>query len=113
MSALPRGGLAPAFWRDRSVFVTGATGLLGSWLCRALVEAGADVVALIRDEVPRSNLHRQGMIARVSQVRGALEDRAVLERAIAEYEVDTVFHLAAQTIVGVAARHPLSTFEAN
>jgi CDP-glucose 4,6-dehydratase len=105
--------LSPSFWRDRSVFVTGATGLLGSWLCHALVEAGANVVALVRDEVPRSNLHRLELIRQVTQVRGALEDLPVLSRALAEYEVDTIFHLAAQTIVGTAARHPLSTFEAN
>src|SRR5688500_2125869 len=105
--------LAPSFWRDRSVFVTGATGLLGSWLCKALIDAGANVVALIRDEVPRSNLHRLKLLSQVAQVRGPLEDPALIARALAEYEVDTVFHLAAQTIVGIAARHPISTFEAN
>jgi CDP-glucose 4,6-dehydratase len=102
-----------AFWRDRNVFVTGATGLLGSWMCDALVRAGASVTALVRDEVPRSNLHRLKLISRVSQVRGELQDYGVLARALAEYEVDTIFHLGAQTIVGIAATHPLSTFESN
>lgn len=105
--------LSPSFWRDRSVLVTGATGLLGSWLCRALVDAGANVVALVRDEVARSNLHRLSLLSDVTQVRGALEDLPTLTRVIAEYEVETIFHLAAQTIVGTAARHPISTFEAN
>lgn len=102
-----------SFWRDRSVLVTGATGLLGSWLCKALSDVGANVVALIRDEVPRSNLHRLKLLQTVSQVRGALEDYPLLARLIAEYEVETIFHLGAQTIVGTAARHPLSTFESN
>jgi CDP-glucose 4,6-dehydratase len=66
--------LNESFWRDRSVLVTGATGLLGSWLCKALVDAKANVVALVRDEVPRSNLHRLQLLAQVTQTRGALED---------------------------------------
>jgi CDP-glucose 4,6-dehydratase len=102
-----------AFWRDRNVFVTGATGLLGSWLCDALVRAGALVTTLIRDELPRSNLHRLGLLAQVNVVRGSLDDLRTLERALGEYEVDTVFHLAAQTIVGIADRGPLSTFDSN
>jgi CDP-glucose 4,6-dehydratase len=105
--------LPSAFWRDRSVFVTGATGLLGSWMCQALCEAGASVVALVRDEVPASNLHRMKLLERVTTVRGALEDYLLLERALGEYEIETVLHLAAQTIVGIAARGPLSTFESN
>lgn len=105
--------LVSSFWRDRNVFVTGATGLLGSWLCKALVDAGANVVALVRDEVPRSNLHRLKLLSEVARVRGPLEDFLLLSRILAEYEVDTIFHLAAQTIVGIAARHPLSTFESN
>jgi CDP-glucose 4,6-dehydratase len=105
--------LNESFWRDRSVLVTGATGLLGSWLCKALVDVKANVVALVRDEVPRSNLHRLQLLAQVTQTRGALEDYHTLARIIAEYEIETIFHLGAQTIVGTAARHPLSTFEAN
>jgi CDP-glucose 4,6-dehydratase len=101
------------FFRDRNVFVTGATGLLGSWLCQALCEAGANVTALVRDHVPRSNAHRLKLLERCNQVHGALEDFALLGRALAEYEIETIFHLGAQTIVGIAARHPLSTFESN
>jgi CDP-glucose 4,6-dehydratase len=105
--------LNESFWRDRSVLVTGATGLLGSWLCKGLVDAKANVVALVRDEVPRSNLHRLKLLSQVTQTRGALEDYHALARIIAEYEIETIFHLGAQTIVGTATRHPLSTFEAN
>jgi CDP-glucose 4,6-dehydratase len=101
------------FWTDRSVFVTGATGLLGSWLVEALVERGARVTCLVRDWVPESRLVSQGLFARVTAVRGELEDPQTLLRAINEYEVDTVFHLGAQTIVGTASRSPVSTFEAN
>ncbi len=102
-----------AFWRDRPVLVTGATGLLGSWLTRRLVDAGADVVCLMRDAVPRSELHRNGAAARVVTVRGDVRDQPLLERTLGEYEIDTVMHLAAQTIVGVANRNPVSTFETN
>jgi len=102
-----------AFWRDRNVFVTGCTGLLGSWMCKYLIEAGANVTGLIRDGVPRSKLISDGSINKINIVRGALEDYFVIERALGEYEIDTVFHLGAQTIVGVANKNPISTFESN
>src|SRR5688500_13601000 len=101
------------FWTDRNVFVTGATGLLGSHLTRELVERGASVTALVRDSVAASHFHRLGLEKKVSIVRGALEDYPLLERALGEYEIESVFHLGAQTIVGIANRNPLSTFEAN
>jgi len=101
------------FWRDRPVFVTGATGLVGVWLVRHLVNAGADVVCLIRDWVPQSELIRAKLIEQVKVVRGDVRDQAVVERALGEYEVVTVFHLAAQTIVGIANRNPVSTLESN
>ena len=101
------------FWRDRTVLVTGCTGLLGSWLTMALVEYGAKLVGMIRDWVPRSNLNWSGFTQRIAIVRGDVADYATLERVLGEYEVDTVFHLAAQTIVGIANRNPLSTFETN
>jgi CDP-glucose 4,6-dehydratase len=102
-----------SFWSDRPTFVTGATGLLGSWLVKKLVESGADVVCLVRDWIPQSELVRTGMIERVKVVRGDIRDQAVLERTLGEYEIDTVFHLAAQTIVTIANRNPISTFESN
>ena len=101
------------FWRDRPVFVTGATGLVGGWLVRHLVNAGADVVCLIRDWIPQSEVIRAKLIEQVKVVRGDVRDQAVLERALGEYEVVTVFHLAAQTIVGIANRNPVSTLESN
>lgn len=102
-----------AHWRDRPVFVTGGTGLLGGWLVKALVEAGADVVVLVRDWVPRSGLLAGALSGRVSLARGDVRDQAALERVLGEYETDTVFHLAAQTIVQTANRNPVSTFESN
>ena len=93
--------------------MTGATGFVGSWLVKALVRRKAQVVALVRDLDHQSELVRSGAIRRVTVVNGCLEDFAALERAINEHEVDTVFHLAAQAIVGAALRNPLPTFEAN
>jgi len=101
------------FWHDRPVLVTGATGLLGGWLTRSLLERGASVVCLVRDWVPQCELVRTNQLEKVSVVRGDVIDRDVIERALGEYEVQTVFHLAAQTIVGIANRNPVSTFESN
>jgi CDP-glucose 4,6-dehydratase len=101
------------FWRDRPTFVTGATGLVGGWLVRRLLEHGAEVTCLVRDWVPRSELLSGGLLAKVNVVRGDVRDQATLERALGEYEIETVLHLAAQTIVPIANRNPVSTFEAN
>ena len=101
------------FWADRPTFVTGGTGLVGSWLIRRLAERGADLVCLVRDWVPQSELVRTGLIERVKTVRGDIRDQALMERVLGEHEIDTVFHLAAQTIVGIANRNPVSTFDAN
>ncbi len=101
------------FWRDRRVLVTGCTGLLGSWLTLALLERGADVIGLVRDWVPQSQLVLSGANQRIKMVRGDVTDYLLLERTLAEYEVETVMHLAAQTIVPIANRNPLSTFETN
>ncbi len=99
--------------RGRSVFVTGAYGLLGNWLVKALLAREASVIVLKRDAVVSSALVLEQIEPRVNVVRGDVCDGPLLERVLAEYEVDTVFHLAAQAIVGVAAASPLSTFETN
>lgn len=103
----------PLFWRDRHVFVTGATGFLGSWLTKALVDSSAKVTILYRDIVPQTLLRSSGYLDKVNIVRGALEDYATIERSLGEYEIDTVFHVGAQAIVEIANRNPLSTFETN
>jgi len=137
------------FWQDRRVFVTGASGLVGGWLVEKLIRQGADVIALVRDWVPCSNLLSRDIInlvpcfpascscscscscfattttttttttgreaghIKVTIVRGDLSDSRFLERVIAEYEIESVIHLAAQTIVPIANKNPLSTFESN
>jgi CDP-glucose 4,6-dehydratase len=102
-----------SFWKNRMVLVTGATGLLGSRLTRDLVMDEADVVCLIRDWVPQSELSLSGSLEQTRIVRGSIQDQALMERVLGEYEIETVFHLAAQTIVGIANRNPISTFESN
>jgi CDP-glucose 4,6-dehydratase len=106
-------GVSLAFWRDRPVLVTGATGLVGGFLVKRLFELKADVVCLVRDWVPQSELVRTRQVERTRVVRGDVRDQALLERALGEYEVATVIHLAAQTIVPIANRNPVSTFETN
>ena len=101
------------FWLDRPTLVTGGTGLVGSWLIPNLQGRGAEVVCLVRDWVPQCEFVKTGMIERVKVVRGEIQDQALLERVLGEYEIDTVFHLAAQTIVTIANRNPVSTFDSN
>ena len=101
------------YWDGKRILVTGATGLVGSWLVSALVEKKAQVITLIRDMDPQSELIRSNTINKTTVINGKLEDISSIERAINENEVDTVFHLGAQTIVGTALRNPLPTFEAN
>ena len=102
-----------SFWRHRRVFVTGCTGILGSWLTLQLLDLEADVVGLVRDQVPQSWLNLSGVLDRINVVRGDITDYDLLERALAEYEVEVIFHLAAQTIVPIANRVPRPTFETN
>lgn len=101
------------FWRGRPVLVTGCTGLLGSWLTSALDERHAKVVGFVRDAVPESELIRSGTINRITVANGDIRDQSEVERVLGEYEIDTVFHLAAQTIVGIANQNPVATFETN
>jgi len=101
------------FWLDRPVLVTGGTGLLGSWLVGRLANVGADITCLVRDWVPQSELVKSGLFSEVKVVRGDIRDIQVIDRILSEYEVDTVFHLAAQTIVTIANRNPLHTLESN
>jgi CDP-glucose 4,6-dehydratase len=106
-------GAAMTTWRGRRALVTGTTGLLGSWLTEELLARGAEVTTLVRDWVPLSRAVTAGILDRCNVVRGDLEDLAVITRALNEYEIDSVFHLGAQAIVGTAVRSPLSTFESN
>jgi CDP-glucose 4,6-dehydratase len=102
-----------SFWQDRRVFVTGATGLVGSWLVKKLVASSATVVCLVRDWVPESELIKSSVCQKVHIIRGDLCDAPLIERILGEYEIQCVFHLAAQTIVEIANRNPVSTFESN
>ena len=97
----------PGRYAGLTTLVTGASGILGSWLVHRLLADGATVVALVRDEDPRSQLWRSGDIARIARVRGSLEDPSLLERILVEYEVDTIFHLGAQTQVRHAQTTPV------
>jgi CDP-glucose 4,6-dehydratase len=101
------------FWRDRSVLLTGATGLLGGWLARHLLDRGARATAVVRDWVPQSEVVRKGLMERLNVVRGDVTDQVLLERVLGEYEVENVFHLAAQTLVGIANANPVSTLDSN
>lgn len=101
------------FWKNKNVFVTGVTGFVGSALARHLIEVGANVIGLVRDDLAKETFETRGLSQGLTLVHGSLEDYALLERTINEYEIDVVYHLAAQAIVGIANRSPLSTFHSN
>ena len=101
------------YWSGTPVLVTGATGIVGSWMCSELLDRGAHVVALIKDADPQSELLRSGTINKLSVVNGNLEDYWTVERSINEHDIQVVVHLGAQAIVGAALRSPLPTFESN
>ncbi|GAX62923.1 nucleoside-diphosphate-sugar epimerase [Candidatus Scalindua japonica] len=102
-----------SFWKDRTALITGATGMVGSWLVKDLLTAGARVIALVRDSDYQTEFFRSGDYHKTTIVNGRIEDYDTVERAINEHEVNTVFHLAAMTIVGTALRSPLACMEAN
>jgi len=108
-----RKGLGMSFWNNKSVLVTGATGLVGSWLVRDLLEKGAKVTALVLDNDPSSQLIRSGDYNLISIVNGDLRNYKDVSRAIFNNECTDIFHLGAQTIVGTALQDPISTFESN
>ncbi|MBS5306672.1 MAG: GDP-mannose 4,6-dehydratase [Clostridium sp.] len=105
--------MVSTFWNNKNVFITGGTGFLGSYLVKKLVNYGANVTILVRDYIPQSNIYRGEEYKKVNVVHGTLEDYLLIERTLGEYEIDTVFHLAAQAIVGVANRNPFGTFKSN
>lgn len=102
-----------SFWNHKNVFVTGGTGFLGSYIIKMLVDRGANVTALVRDNIPKSNLFKGSQYRQIAMVYGDLCHFDLINRSLAEYEIDTVFHLGAQAIVGVANHNPMSTFETN
>jgi len=102
-----------SFWSMKNVLLTGCTGFLGFWLTKYLLQQGAHVVGLIRDEVPAAGFYREALHQKITVVRGDVENGALIERAVGEYDIDTVFHLAAQPIVTVAFQNPVATFRAN
>lgn len=102
-----------SFWRGKPVLVTGATGLMGGWLAKRLIENGADVIALVRDRCPKTMFATERMGENATVVDGCLEDFSLIRRTLSEYSVQTVFHLAAQPLVGVAKHDPSSTLQVN
>lgn len=101
------------YWKNRNVLVTGATGLLGPWLVQELVQQNANVVILMRDLTSRSVFFQSHLDQKTTIVFGDLLDQDLIMRTLNEYDIETVFHLGAQAIVGYANRSPISTFASN
>lgn len=102
-----------SFWSGRNSFVTGAAGFVGANLTAELVSRGANVVCLERDEIHRNSMDLLGLRDKVTVIQGSVDDLPLMERILNEFEIDAVFHLAAQALVGAANRSPVSTFESN
>lgn len=100
-------------WRERHVLVTGATGIVGGHLCQTLLRRGAYVVAFVRDDDSQSAFYRDGTARSCSIVRGELQRFEDCIRAVNAQDIEVVFHLGAQTLVGNALRDPVETFESN
>jgi CDP-glucose 4,6-dehydratase len=101
-------------WKNRNVLITGATGFLGTWLSKDLIDRGANVIALVRDDIPNMPMRTMGIYDKLAAaVDGDITDYQSTKRVFSEYEIDTCFHLAAQTIVGVAKNNPTNTFKVN
>lgn len=100
-------------WKNRNVLVTGGNGFIGSHLVNELVEKQANVIVLVRD-LSNNVLYKYFNIeSKIIQVQGDLVNYNQIERVLNEYSIDSCFHLAAQALVQVANRSPLSTFESN
>jgi len=100
------------FWHGRKVFITGGAGFLGPWLAKSLIENGSELTLLLRDEVHKSSL-KLLEVSSYNLIRGDVLDYALVERIINEYGIEVVFHLAAQSIVGIANKSPLGTLNTN
>ncbi len=100
-------------WDGIKVLVTGATGLVGSWLVKRLLSLNANVSGLVLDLDSNSELVRSGDINKIKIINGDLRSKLDITRAVAESECEIVFHLGAQTIVGEALIDPMWTFESN
>ncbi|MEK6809720.1 MAG: SDR family NAD(P)-dependent oxidoreductase [Nanoarchaeota archaeon] len=100
-------------WRDQKVLVTGAAGFVGGWLAKTLADKGAQVVVLVRDEKKYSALDLHDLREKVITIKGDVADYHLIKRILNEHSISFCFHLAAQAIVGIANRSPLSTFETN
>ena len=101
------------FWATKNVLITGIDGFIGSNLAISLLKNNANVIGLVRDKTPKSNLNISGIEPKIVIVQGVLENTQLLERIITKYNINYIFHLGAQSLVSLAYKSPSSTFESN
>jgi len=102
------------FYTNKKVFVTGHTGFKGTWLCRILLQSGADVIGYALESSTTPSLFDQTKTEKdIHSIIGDVRDRNSLIRAVQDVKPDIVFHLAAQPIVRLSYREPVATYETN
>jgi len=100
-------------WKKENIFITGGDGFIGAWLAKAFTERGANVIILVRNLEKEFTYKVFNLEDKTTQVQGDLADTQLLERVLRDYSISSCFHLAAQSIVGIADQSPVPTFESN
>lgn len=104
--------MTSAFWNGRRVLITGANGFIGAWLSRTLIDLGAQVTGYDKSDSGALDLHPD-VKPRVKIVLGDLTDQAKMEQTLADGQIQTLYHLAAQSNIAIARGGPVPAFESN
>lgn len=102
-----------SFWKDKNVFLTGASGMVGGHIAQRLISYGANVIALLRSKDPRAYFYSEGIDKKTIFAYGDLKDFWRICDIVTRYEIETILHLGAQPIVGTALTNPIETFRTN
>jgi CDP-glucose 4,6-dehydratase len=100
-------------YKNKKVFITGHTGFKGSWLCRVLLYAGAEVTGFALSPTSPALFTQIGLAKKIHSIIADVRDKDALIKAVQEAKPDIVFHLAAQPLVRLSYREPVETYGTN